>query len=128
MNNDELEKLQQQLFHDMIEMPEEQERMIIDTAQEVSKQLYFHPSKKVSFEFMGVNYRCTYTSRIINFKKTIIFIAFNEAKKNVPIRAVAEVENGLSELENLRATIAAFLRNRLGMETVGEIEDDEEEE
>ena len=125
MTEEELARLQDQMYQDAIEAPEEQERMIIDTAQEVSKQLYFHPSKKVSFEFMGVNYRCTYTTRIIKFKKNLIFIAFNEARKNVPIQAVAEIENNLSELENLRAVIAAFLRNRLGMDTVGEVTETE---
>lgn len=126
MTEDEkLAKLHEEMYHNMIEVPEEQEKEIIDVSQYVSKQLYFHPDRRVSFEFAGVNYRCTYTVRIVNFKKNLFFIAFNVEHPTRPITAQAEIENGLSELENLRATIAAFLRNRLGKETVGEITDDE---
>jgi len=125
MTDQELASLQEQMYRDAIEAPEEQEKMIIDTAQEVSKKLYFHPARKVAFEFLGRNYRATYTVRIVNFKKLLIFIAFDEERKNVPIRAEAEIENGLSELENLRATIAAFLRNRAGMDVAEELEEED---
>lgn len=125
MTNEELARLQEQMYQDAIEAPEEQERIIIDTAKEVSQKLYFHPSQKASFEFLDKKYRCTYNTRIVNYKKTLFFIAFDESRVNVPITAQAEIENDLSEIENLRAVIAAFLRNRLGLDSVGEIENED---
>lgn len=58
----------------------------------------------------------------------LYFIAFNIERPTVPITAQAEISNDLTELENLRGTVAAFLRNRLGMDTVGFEDDDEEED
>lgn len=109
-----------------INAPEEQEKVIIDTAQEVSKQLYFHPDRRCAFEFYGEKYRCGWHTRIENFKKMLYFIAFNMKRPTTPIVAQAEVGNDLTELENLRGTIAAFLRNRLGKETVGILDEEEE--
>ena len=41
------------------------------------------------------------------------------------IKAQVEVDNGLSELENYRATIAAMLRHHIGGVNIGEIEEGE---
>lgn len=89
--------------------------------------MYFHPDRRYNFEFAGINYRCSYATRIENFKKKLYFFAFNINRPNVPIIAQAEIDNNLTELENLRGTVAAFLRNRLGMDTVGEIEEEDDE-
>jgi len=125
MTEQDLERLQNEMYQAAIEAPEEQERIVIDTAQEVSKQLYFHPSKKASFSFNGRDFRATYHTRIENFKKKIFFVAFDVKRPTVPIVAEAEVENGLTELENLRAVIAAFLRHLIGTQRAEILDDDE---
>ena len=120
---DQLAQLQDQMYHNMIEIPDELEQEIIDTAKNVATSMYFNASHKTKFEFHGKNYRAAYITRIIDSKKNILLIAFDMDRPEVAINAQAEINNDLSETENLRGVVAAFLRNRLGIQEAEELEE-----
>ena len=128
MNQEELARLQDQMYQDMIDAPEEQEREIIDMAHQLAQKMYLHPSARTDFEFHGKQYKAAYRSDVKNFKKIITLFIFDVSKPDRFIRTEGEVDNGLSDLENLRALVAAFLRSRIGEYVVGELDDDNEEE
>ena len=120
---DQLAQLQDQMYHNMIEIPDDLEQEIIDTAKNVANSMYFNASHKAKFEFQGKNYSAAYLTRVIDYKKNILLIAFDMSRPKVAINAQAEVDNDLSEMENLRGVIAAFLRNRLGIQEAEELEE-----
>ena len=128
MGDEKLAELQNELYNSMIETPEELECEIIDVARSTATTMYFHPEHKAEFEFQGQSYMVKYVTGVTNFKKKICMgFCRNIDEKHKGYRwAEAEIDNTLSEEENLRAIIAAFLRNLIGMADVGELPDDEE--
>ena len=111
------------MYQDAINVPEEQEQELISIAKEVGSKLYFHPSRKADFEYLGNQYvvRC---ESIIMLSGKVILMVMDDLTENRRIKAQVEVDNGLSEIENYRATIAAMLRHHTGNLDVGELEDE----
>ena len=71
---------------------------------------------------MGKSYRVSYFTKVEDFQQLMFFIAIPEdTSRPVPIICKGEINNGLSEQENLRAIIGAFLRDRAGRTEVGVI-------
>lgn len=124
MTEEELARLQDQMYQEAINAPEEQERELIDIAEQVGSKLYFHPDRKTDFEFLGHQYIVRCETVLLAFKK-IILMVMDDRTEMRRIKAQVEVDNGLSELENYRATIAAMLRHHIGGVEIGEIEGEE---
>ena len=93
---DQLAQLQDQMYHNMIEIPDDLEQEIIDTAKSVANSMYFNASHKTKFEFHGKNYSAAYLTRVIDYKKNILLIAFDMSRPKIAINAQAEVDNDLS--------------------------------
>lgn len=124
LTDEELARLQDQLYQEAINTPEEQERELIDVAEQTGSKLYFHPDRKVDFEFLGHQYFVRCETVLLSFKK-IILMVMDDITEQRRIKAQVEVDNGLSELENYRATIAAMLRHHIGGVNIGEVEEGE---
>lgn len=125
MTDEELERLQNDMYREAIEVPEEEEKELISVAHDVANKLYFHPSLKADFEYLGHQYVCQYLSVVTsNFKKIMAFHMTDLTEKKL-IRAQIEVDNSLSEVENIRAVVASMLRHHTGKVDVGEINEEE---
>lgn len=123
MTEEDLVRLQDEMYREAIEVPEERERELIDVAHATANRLYFHPSLQADFEFLGNRYRCKYMSFITpNFKK-VMYVVMDDITMQRRIKAQVELNNGLSEIENIRATLAAMLRHHIGRLEVGEIDE-----
>lgn len=120
MDKQELERLQQQMYDDMIEAPTILDEQINDLAEHLGKQLTFKQKEKVKFEFLDHVYTVMYRKDIINFKEVILMIIVDESEinpqTNLPrtYNVNAEIDNNLSMSECLRATVASFLRHQTG--------------
>ena len=120
MNKQELERLQQQMYDEMIEAPTILDEQINDLAEHLGKQLAFKQKEKVKFEFLDHIYTVMYRKDIINFKEVILMIIIDELEinpqTNLPrtYNVNAEIDNNLSMSECLRATVASFLRHQTG--------------
>lgn len=120
MDKQELERLQQQMYDEMIEQPTVLDEQINDLAKHLGKQLTFKQKEKVKFEFLDHVYTVMYRKDIINFKEVILMIIIDESKinpqTNLPrtYNVNAEIDNNLSMSECLRATVASFLRHQTG--------------
>ena len=120
MDKQELERLQQQMYDEMIEQPTVLDEQINDLAEHLGKQLTFKQKEKVKFEFLDHVYTVMYRKDIINFKEVILMIIIDESEinpqTNLPrtYNVNAEIDNNLSMSECLRATIASFLRHQTG--------------
>lgn len=120
MDKQELERLQQQMYDEMIEQPTVLDEQINDLAEHLGKQLTFKQKEKVKFEFLGHVYTVMYRKDIINFKEVILMIIVDESEinpqTNLPrtYNVNAEIDNNLSMSECLRATVASFLRHQTG--------------
>lgn len=120
MNKQELERLQQQMYDEMIEQPTVLDEQINDLAEHLGKQLTFKQKEKVKFEFLDHVYTVMYRKDIINFKEVILMIIVDESEinpqTNLPrtYNVNAEIDNNLSMSECLRATVASFLRHQTG--------------
>ena len=120
MDKQELERLQQQMYDDMIEAPTLLDEQINDLAEHLGKQLTFKQKEKVKFEFLDHIYTVMYRKDIINFKEIILMIIVDESEinpqTNLPrtYNVNAEINNNLSMSECLRATVASFLRHQTG--------------
>lgn len=120
MDKQELERLQQQMYDDMIEAPTILDEQINDLAEHLGKQLTFKQKEKVKFEFLDHVYTIMYRKDIINFKEVILMIIIDESEinpqTNLPrtYNVNAEIDNNLSMSECLRATVASFLRHQTG--------------
>lgn len=120
MDKQELERLQQQMYAEMIEQPTVLDEQINDLAEHLGKQLTFKQKEKVKFEFLDHVYTVMYRKDIINFKEVILMIIFDESEinpqTNLPrtYNVNAEIDNNLSMSECLRATVASFLRHQTG--------------
>lgn len=120
MDKQELERLQQQMYDEMIEQPTVLDEQINDLAEHLGKQLTFKQKEKVKFEFLDHIYTVMYRKDIINFKEVILMIIVDESeinpKTNLPrtYNVNAEIDNNLSMSECLRATVASFLRHQTG--------------
>lgn len=120
MDKQELERLQQQMYDEMIEQPTVLDEQINDLAEHLGKQLTFKQKEKVKFEFLDHVYTVMYRKDIINFKEVILMIIVNESEinpqTNLPrtYNVNAEIDNNLSMSECLRATVASFLRHQTG--------------
>lgn len=120
MDKQELERLQQQMYDEMIEQPTVLDEQINDLAEHLGKQLTFKQKEKVKFEFLDHVYTVMYRKDIINFKEVILMIIVDESEinpqTNLPrtYNVNAEIDNNLSMSECLRATIASFLRHQTG--------------
>lgn len=120
MNKQELERLQQQMYDEMIEQPTVLDEQINDLAEHLGKQLTFKQKEKVKFEFLDHVYTVMYRKDIINFKEVILMIIIDESEinpqTNLPrtYNVNAEIDNNLSMSECLRATVASFLRHQTG--------------
>ena len=120
MDKQELERLQQQMYAEMIEQPTVLDEQINDLAEHLGKQLTFKQKEKVKFEFLDHVYTVMYRKDIINFKEVILMIIIDESEinpqTNLPrtYNVNAEIDNNLSISECLRATIASFLRHQTG--------------
>lgn len=120
MDKQELERLQQQMYEDMIEAPTILDEQINDLAEHLGKQLTFKQKEKVKFEFLDHVYTVMYRKDIINFKEVILMIIIDESEinpqTNLPrtYNVNAEIDNNLSMSECLRATVASFLRHQTG--------------
>lgn len=120
MDKQELERLQQQMYDEMIEQPTVLDKQINDLAEHLGKQLTFKQKEKVKFEFLDHVYTVMYRKDIINFKEVILMIIVDESEinpqTNLPrtYNVNAEIDNNLSMSECLRATVASFLRHQTG--------------
>ena len=120
MDKQELERLQQQMYDEMIEQPTVLDEQINDLAEHLGKQLTFKQKEKVKFEFLDHVYTVMYRKDIINFKEVILMIIVDESEinpqTNLPrtYNVNAEIDNKLSMSECLRATVASFLRHQTG--------------
>ena len=120
MDKQELERLQQQMYDEMIEQPTVLDEQINDLAEHLGKQLTFKQKEKVKFEFLDHIYTVMYRKDIINFKEVILMIIIDESEinpqTNLPrtYNVNAEIDNNLSMSECLRATVASFLRHQTG--------------
>ena len=120
MDKQELERLQQQMYDEMIEQPTVLDEQINDLAEHLGKQLIFKQKEKVKFEFLDHVYTVMYRKDIINFKEVILMIIIDESEinpqTNLPrtYNVNAEIDNNLSMSECLRATVASFLRHQTG--------------
>lgn len=120
MDKQELERLQQQMYDEMIEQPTVLDEQINDLAEHLGKQLTFKQKEKVKFEFLDHVYTVMYRKDIINFKEVILMIIVDESEinpqTNLPrtYNVNAEINNNLSMSECLRATVASFLRHQTG--------------
>ena len=120
MDKQELERLQQQMYDEMIEQPTALDEQINDLAEHLGKQLTFKQKEKVKFEFLDHVYTVMYRKDIINFKEVILMIIVDESEinpqTNLPrtYNVNAEIDNNLSMSECLRATVASFLRHQTG--------------
>ena len=120
MDKQELERLQQQMYNEMIEEPTILDEQINDLAEHLGKQLAFKQKEKVKFEFLNHVYTVMYRKDIINFKEVILMIIVDESEinpqTNLPrtYNVNAEIDNNLSMSECLRATVASFLRHQTG--------------
>lgn len=120
MDKQELERLQQQMYDEMIEQPTVLDEQINDLAEHLGKQLTFKQKEKVKFEFLDHVYTVMYRKDIINFKEVILMIIVDEfeinPQTNLPrtYNVNAEIDNNLSMSECLRATVASFLRHQTG--------------
>lgn len=120
MDKQELERLQQQMYDEMIEAPTILDEQINDLAEHLGKQLAFKQKEKVKFEFLDHVYTVMYRKDIINFKEVILMIIVDESEinpqTNLPrtYNVNAEIDNNLSMSECLRATVASFLRHQTG--------------
>ena len=56
IDDEELARIQQKIYDDAITMPEERERLILDTAKYVANGLYFTPEKIIKVEFLEHRY------------------------------------------------------------------------
>lgn len=118
MDKQELERLQQQMYDEMIEQPTVLDEQINDLAEHLGKQLTFKQKEKVKFEFLDHVYTVMYRKDIINFKEVILMIIIDESEinpqTNLPrtYNVNAEIDNNLSMSECLRATVASFLRHQ----------------
>ena len=119
---EELERLQDMMYHEAIEAPEEQEQEIIDVSHYVADKLALGTKSKVVAEFNNHEYAFAAIRKIENFRENIyVFVAdmHEKIERNGMVlpktfTVSAEVDNNLSYLENLRGCIAAFLRDRIG--------------
>lgn len=120
MDKQELERLQRQMYDEMIEQPTVLDEQINDLAEHLGKQLTFKQKEKVKFEFLDHVYTVMYRKDIINFKEVILMIIVDESEinpqTNLPrtYNVNAEIDNNLSMSECLRATVASFLRHQTG--------------
>lgn len=120
MDKQELERLQQQMYDEMIEQPTVLDEQINDLAEHLGKQLTFKQKEKVKFEFLDHVYTVMYRKDIINFKEVILMIIIDESENNPQTNLPrtynvnAEIDNNLSMSECLRATVASFLRHQTG--------------
>lgn len=120
MDKQELERLQRQIYDEMIEQPTVLDEQINDLAEHLGKQLTFKQKEKVKFEFLDHVYTVMYRKDIINFKEVILMIIVDESEinpqTNLPrtYNVNAEIDNNLSMSECLRATVASFLRHQTG--------------
>lgn len=120
MDKQELERLQQQMYNEMIEQPTVLDEQINDLAEHLGKQLAFKQKEKVKFEFLDHVYTVMYRKDIISFKEVILMIIVDESEinpqTNLPrtYNVNAEIDNNLSMSECLRATVASFLRHQTG--------------
>lgn len=120
MDKQELERLQQQMYDEMIEQPTVLDEQINDLAEHLGKQLTFKQKEKVKFEFLDHVYTVMYRKDIINFKEVILMIIVDGSEinpqTNLPrtYNVNAEIDNNLSMSECLRATVASFLRHQTG--------------
>lgn len=120
MDKQELERLQQQMYDEMIEQPTVLDEQINDLAEHLGKQLTFKQKEKVKFEFLDHVYTVMYRKDIVNFKEVILMIIVDESEinpqTNLPrtYNVNAEIDNNLSMSECLRATVASFLRHQTG--------------
>ena len=120
MDKQELERLQQQMYDEMIEQPTVLDEQINDLAEHLGEQLTFKQKEKVKFEFLDHVYTVMYRKDIINFKEVILMIIVDESEinpqTNLPrtYNVNAEIDNNLSMSECLRATVASFLRHQTG--------------
>lgn len=120
INNQELERLQQQMYDEMIEAPTILDEQINDLAEHLGKQLVFKEKQKVNFEFLEHVYTIMYRKDVVNFKQVILMIIIDTSEinpqTNLPrtYNINAEIDNNLSMSECLRATVASFLRHQTG--------------
>lgn len=119
---EDMDRLQQEMYHEAIEIPEQQEQELVNVAQNVANRLYFHPKQEAEFEFLQHQYRVKFFSSIVNFKKCMAFI-IDDLTDKVRIKEKVEVDNSLTELENIRAALSAGLRHHIGQVDVGEMEE-----
>lgn len=120
MDGQELERLQQIMYDEMIEKPTLLDEEINDLSVSLSKQLLFKEKQKVKFEFLEHLYTIIYRKDIINFKQVILMYIIDETDfnpgTNMPrvYTVNSEIDTNLSMAECLRATVASFLRHQTG--------------
>ena len=120
LEDNKLAELQQRMYEDMIERPEAEEELVIDTSDFVSKQLVVAGKSAVQVEFLEHLFSFRIKKVVRNFKEVIICIAadlndINEKTGRPKMFSIeAEIDHKLSYQESVRATIAAFLRHIVG--------------
>ena len=112
------------MYHEAIEVPDQVEEELNNVAQEIAKTIYFHPSRIVDFEFLNHTYKAKYMSIVTNDFKKVMYVVMDDLTDQVRTKAQVEINNSLTEMENIRATLCAMLRHHTGIVEVGEIEDE----
>lgn len=107
-------ELQREMYRNMIEEPEELEAQINDLADQVATKFVFRPDQTVKIEFNDVHYELKMARTIMDFKRVFLLVAMDKDNGKL-IKSVGECDNKLSDQENYRAMMAAFLRDRCGL-------------
>lgn len=120
MTDEQLAALQDKIMHDTIDAPAEMEAMIQDTAAKVARDLSLKASQTARAEFEDELYIFKATKTVINFKQVVHMVIVNEEHRKLggnkyrPYTATAEIDNGFSYEDNLRAVVETFLRHISG--------------
>lgn len=116
MEDKELEELQQEMYKNIIEVPEEIENAISDLSKEVATKLFYRPDTAYPSEFYDNKYIFAAGKVIKSFKEYIILKVLDVTDEKHPrkFRVESEIDNKFSYRENLQATVECFLRDRCG--------------
>ena len=130
MTDEQLQELQDKIMHETIDVPEQLEAMIQDTAEKVARDLTLKASQVARAEFDDEVYTFKAMKRTIDFKQVVHMVIVNEEHRreggNIyrPYTATAEIDNSFSYMDNMKAIVETFLRHISGLgNTAQELDD-----
>lgn len=127
LTDEQLAVIQEQMTHDVIDVPEELEELITDTAERVAREIALKDGKS-TIDFQEEIYTFKAMKRVVSFKELIYMVVVNEEHRKMggnkyrPYTVTAEVDNNFSYMENLQAMVETFLRHITGMVTAQELD------